>query len=469
MSARSYSSYTSYINTKLCCKDNIAGPPGATGANGHTGATGAVGNTGATGAVGHTGATGAVGHTGATGAVGHTGATGAVGHTGATGPQGIQGETGIYGPALFTLSQTNTNLSIEPANKITHISDPTNQFTSTLESYSYMNSYVTFRYVTTGGTTVGALSNNVVTQSYTYGIVIDGSSIINIYINNSSVPPLGSATANDIFTIIATNTGAYFYQNGTQIYQDTLITTSPLKALFGSSQVGSIIDLIAFGPVGSGSTGATGPQGETGHTGAVGHTGATGATGARGHTGATGAVGHTGATGHTGAVGHTGAIGHTGATGPFPTPVLFSTGNTGNVVIYDPVTNDWYHQIGKTFIIQHPLNINKYLIHACLEGPENGVYYRGKSEVTNNESVMIQLPEYVTGFAQDFTVNITGIYDGKLNVYNSTEVDANGHFTVYGENGKFHWTVMGKRGNINIEPNKNEVTIKGVGPYTWYE
>ena len=141
MSARSYSSYTSYINTKLCCKDTgsgngsgttgpqgpqgpqgaagvtgvtgavgATGSQGATGAVGHTGATGAVGHTGATGevghtgavghtgTVGHTGATGAVGHTGATGAVGHTGATGAVGHTGATGHTGAVGHTGATGP-----------------------------------------------------------------------------------------------------------------------------------------------------------------------------------------------------------------------------------------------------------------------------------------------------------------------------------------------------------------------------------
>ena len=38
----------------------------------------------------------------------------------------------------------------------------------------------------------------------------------------------------------------------------------------------------------------------------------------------------------------------------------------------------------KTFVIQHPTNTNKYLIHACLEGPESGVYYRGKTFITKN-------------------------------------------------------------------------------------
>jgi hypothetical protein len=208
------------------------------------------------------------------GSVGPQGPTGTKGDTGPTGATGQTGPTGIFGPALFTLSQTNTNLLIDPANKITHILNNSNQFTSTLESYSYMNSYVTFRYVTTGGTTVGALSDNVSTLIYTYGIVIDGSSIIKIYINNTLVASLGTALANDIFTITSTNTGVYFYQNGGQIYQNALITTSPLKALFGSSQVGSIIDLIAFGPI---PTGPTGPGQNLAQTLAIGNiAGATG-------------------------------------------------------------------------------------------------------------------------------------------------------------------------------------------------
>jgi len=40
----------------------------------------------------------------------------------------------------------------------------------------------------------------------------------------------------------------------------------------------------------------------------------------------------------------------------------------------------------KTFIINHPLDDSKYLVHACLEGPEAGIYYRGDGEITNNES-----------------------------------------------------------------------------------
>ena len=175
-----------------------------------------------------------------------------------------------------------------------------------------------------------------------------------------------------------------------------------------------------------------------------------------------------------GPIGPTGAAGlrgATGATGPTITPVLITgvTGATGAVVKYNNVTNAWYFEQGKTFIINHPKDNDKYLVHTCLEGPEVGVYYRGKSEITNDESVAINLPDYIPGWASDFTVTVTGIYDGKLNLYNASEVDDTGSFTVYGENGKFSWVAIGKRGDVNAEPYKNEIVVKGDGPYRWIE
>ena len=106
-------------------------------------------------------------------------------------------------------------------------------------------------------------------------------------------------------------------------------------------------------------------------------------------------------------------------------------------------------------------------MHACLEGPEAGVYYRGKSEIINNNMITIELPQYVKKLATDFTVQVTPIFNGKLNVLNTSEI-INNKFSVYGENGKFHWVVYGKRLSIhNVEPNKGEVKVKGSGPYLW--
>jgi hypothetical protein len=120
----------------------------------------------------------------------------------------------------------------------------------------------------------------------------------------------------------------------------------------------------------------------------------------------------------------------------------------------------------KTFIIDHPIDKSKHLVHVCLEGPEAGVYYRGKGEICNNECVEIELPHYVDSLAHDFTVQITPIYSGKIITLNAGEVE-NGKFKVYGENAKFYWLVQGKRYDIEVEPDKGSIEIKGDGPYLY--
>ena len=120
----------------------------------------------------------------------------------------------------------------------------------------------------------------------------------------------------------------------------------------------------------------------------------------------------------------------------------------------------------KTFVIDHPNNPEKHLVHACLEGPEAGVYYRGIGEITFGDSVIVKLPDYVFAFT-DFTVNLTPI--GKPRILGAGKV-LNGKFEVYclpGEQCEFYWTVFGKRGTINVEPLKSSVKLNGEGPYKW--
>lgn len=144
-----------------------------------------------------------------------------------------------------------------------------------------------------------------------------------------------------------------------------------------------------------------------------------------------------------------------------------------NVLMYDTTTNEivYYDTSGKSFVIDHPLDNSKLLVHACLEGPEVGVYYRGKGEIVNGTSVVIQLPSYVGQLcngSDDFTVQITHIYDGKVKVFSAGEVNVeNNTFSVYGENGRFNWLVHGKRGNLQVECDKSNTTVKGDGPYKY--
>ena len=153
-----------------------------------------------------------------------------------------------------------------------------------------------------------------------------------------------------------------------------------------------------------------------------------------------------------------GQMGYTGPTGPSVTgPTGRSCkGDTGPMGPTGP----------KSFIINHPLQEDKYLVHACLEGPEAGVYYRGIGEISDNNSTTIELPNYVAAFATDFTVQITPIYNGKIHVLNASEILDN-KFHVYGENCKFYWHVTGKRIEIITEPFKSDVEVKGQGPYLY--
>ena len=59
----------------------------------------------------------------------------------------------------------------------------------------------------------------------------------------------------------------------------------------------------------------------------------------------------------------------------------------------------------KSFDIPHPTKKNHRLAHACIEGPEVGVYYRGRL-INNN---VIELPEYWRGLVdpESITVNLT--------------------------------------------------------------
>jgi hypothetical protein len=133
----------------------------------------------------------------------------------------------------------------------------------------------------------------------------------------------------------------------------------------------------------------------------------------------------------------------------------------------------------KTFVIEHPLAADKYLVHACLEGPEAGVYYRGTATLAPGENTIdITLPAYVDTLASDFTVHLTPIMtdatdENAFVILVSSRV-SKGKFSVYRQKNnnslpllQFSYLVFGKRADIVSEPAKAEVEVKGFGPYTW--
>jgi hypothetical protein len=124
----------------------------------------------------------------------------------------------------------------------------------------------------------------------------------------------------------------------------------------------------------------------------------------------------------------------------------------------------------KTFVIDHPTDTDKYLVHACLEGPEAGVYYRGRAEIAAGaDSTTVSLPDYVHKIASDFTIQITPIYTPEAStgrILAASETDGK-TFSVHGMPGPFYWSVHGRRLSVEVEPLKATVQLKGDGPYTY--
>jgi len=138
----------------------------------------------------------------------------------------------------------------------------------------------------------------------------------------------------------------------------------------------------------------------------------------------------------------------------------------------------------KTFVIDHPLRPEThYLVHACLEGPEAAVYYRGEVTLAKNTSqVTVSLPKYMTALASDFTAQVNVLHeeeegeDPGTDFYVSRVDGKSGEFTItltdvnsVKNDIEFSWFVMGRRQHITTEPLKSLTRKQNIGPYSWVE
>ena len=97
-----------------------------------------------------------------------------------------------------------------------------------------------------------------------------------------------------------------------------------------------------------------------------------------------------------------------GALGTGPIAVTSTQVNfSGNVIAAGQVCGSTFCAASKLFDIPPPTKEKKRLVHACLEGPENGVYVRGR--LTGNN--VIDLPDYWRGLVDpaSITVSLTQI------------------------------------------------------------
>jgi hypothetical protein len=121
----------------------------------------------------------------------------------------------------------------------------------------------------------------------------------------------------------------------------------------------------------------------------------------------------------------------------------------------------------KNFLVDHPLYNDRYLVHATLEGPEAGVYYRGEARLENGEATVL-LPGYFEALTRtdQRTVLVTPRLDEvrrRVAALAVTEV-RDGKFTVVAVDGStegqwFYWEVKAVRkdvASLDAEPLKGE-------------
>ncbi|MDD5092552.1 MAG: hypothetical protein PHQ23_16760 [Candidatus Wallbacteria bacterium] len=131
----------------------------------------------------------------------------------------------------------------------------------------------------------------------------------------------------------------------------------------------------------------------------------------------------------------------------------------------------------KTFVIDHPLDHDKYLIHGTLEGPEAGVYYRGTARLENGNAE-ISLPDYFEALTREdgrtiILSNIDGFDRLMVKKVNGKKI-VNNRFTVVAEDQKscqeFDWEVKAVRKDVKplqAEQCKKGLEVRGNGPYTY--
>jgi hypothetical protein len=152
-----------------------------------------------------------------------------------------------------------------------------------------------------------------------------------------------------------------------------------------------------------------------------------------------------------------------------------------NLQFYVDVTNV------KTFVIDHPTDPDRYLVHSAIEGPEWGaVYYRGTAKLHHGVARVV-LPAYFEALTkkEHRTVLLTcknrwsplyyeNIKDGILTVRvqraASPALAALSPSLPSDVEQEFDWEVKAERkgGTLAVEPRRSEIAVFGEGPYKYY-
>lgn len=124
----------------------------------------------------------------------------------------------------------------------------------------------------------------------------------------------------------------------------------------------------------------------------------------------------------------------------------------------------------KRFVIEHPLDPDRRLVHAAIEGPETAVYYRGLGQLTDGGAT-VSLPDYFEALtlAEGRTVQITPIADSEEPaVALAAGIVVDGAFGVRAldaevrSNQRFYWEVKAVRADLEpleVEPDSTPTPV----------
>ena len=141
--------------------------------------------------------------------------------------------------------------------------------------------------------------------------------------------------------------------------------------------------------------------------------------------------------------------------------VIDNNGNVGigvDTTTYKLQVNGSFSATTKSFNIPHPTKENTRLVYASLEGPEHGIYYRGKS---NSDVIdllgIIDLPDYWDKlvYSDSLTVHITAIgktNDNKIRNYSIEKIENNKVFVYTDSNDKvydYYYIVYAERKDVD--------------------
>ena len=98
----------------------------------------------------------------------------------------------------------------------------------------------------------------------------------------------------------------------------------------------------------------------------------------------------------------------------------------------------------KNFDIEHPTKPGKRLIHGCLEGPEHGVYVRGRSS-----SKTVDLPEYWSELIDENSITVQLTPVGKQNCMWVVDTSATQIKIDSESEGEFFYTVQATRKDVD--------------------